>query len=50
MLKRFTVIIIITYTLITYVLHLTPVESMFVYAAALVIVFPVGEIIVASRS
>lgn len=50
MLIRLITIIAITYAVLTYVLHLSPVESMYVYAAAVGIVFIAGEIVVAVRS
>lgn len=50
MLIRLITIIAITYAVLTYVLHLSPVESMYVYAAMISVVFVAGEIVVASRS
>ena len=47
---RLLLIIAITYAVLTYVLHLTPEQSMFIYAGAVGIVFVAGEIVVSVRS
>lgn len=50
MLIRLITIIAITYVVLTYVLHLNPNESMFVYAGAVAVLFPTVEVYVHTRS
>jgi hypothetical protein len=50
MLIRLITILAITYAVLTYVLHLTPHESMFIYAGTVAVLFPSVEIYFHTRS